>query len=291
MTNLSNTTRLLALAGAAVLAAGIAAPAAAQDGYSWTGPYIGARLGYSWQPNDSDERLLFDTNRDGSFNDTVRTAAGADAFSPGFCGGQAVAATRVGCIHDRQGTSYSGHLGFDYQLGSSLVVGVVGEYGNATVKDSVSGFSTTPASYSLTRTLRGMGTLRARAGFAINNTLIYGTGGGAYGRVRTRFGTTNNANAFVQPNGSDARNSAYSDNRYGYTFGGGIEQRVARNFSIGALFLHTSLSDHDYKLGVRQGTAPATNPFRLVSSGGTDLKRQFPRFGRQEVTVTTSFRF
>lgn len=32
----------------------------------------------------------FDTSLDGNFTDTVRTVAGADAFSPGFCGGAAV---------------------------------------------------------------------------------------------------------------------------------------------------------------------------------------------------------
>lgn len=32
---------------------------------------------------------MFDTNRDGNFNDTVRTTLGANAFSEGFCQGAA----------------------------------------------------------------------------------------------------------------------------------------------------------------------------------------------------------
>ena len=64
-----------------------ATPASAQTGAStsWTGPYVGGQIGVSYIDNDRPQ-VLFDTNRDGTFNDTVRTAAGANAFSPGFCG-------------------------------------------------------------------------------------------------------------------------------------------------------------------------------------------------------------
>ena len=40
------------------------------------------------QPN----QVVFDTNRDGTYGDTVRTIANVDAFSPGFCGGAAMIA-------------------------------------------------------------------------------------------------------------------------------------------------------------------------------------------------------
>lgn len=75
---------------AAVLAAAtfLATPAFAQD-VNWTGFYIGGHVGYGFQPNDDDETILFDTNLDGVFGDTVRTTTGANAFSTGFCGGAA----------------------------------------------------------------------------------------------------------------------------------------------------------------------------------------------------------
>ncbi|MBB5730748.1 hypothetical protein FHS99_003255, partial [Sphingomonas prati] len=69
------------------LAAG--SPAMAQVTDSWTGPYVGGQLGYGFQPKDSGEAVLFDNNLDGTFGDTVNTAAGANAFSPGTCGGSA----------------------------------------------------------------------------------------------------------------------------------------------------------------------------------------------------------
>ncbi len=80
---------LLASAAGTLLAA--ASPASAQTSDSWTGPYVGGRLGLGFQPKDKNETILFDTNLDGSFGDTVNTAAGTNAFSPGFCGGAASA--------------------------------------------------------------------------------------------------------------------------------------------------------------------------------------------------------
>ena len=76
---------------AALLATALASPALAQDSGDWTGFYIGGHVGYAFQPNDDDETILFDTDLDGNFGDTVRTSAGANAFSPGFCGGAATA--------------------------------------------------------------------------------------------------------------------------------------------------------------------------------------------------------
>lgn len=271
------------LGTAALLATLIAAPAAAQDATeSWTGPYAGVRLGYAFQPKNNDETVLFDTNLDGSFGDQVRTGAGADAFSPGFCGGAGAAATAAsGCGDDRDGYDVSAHLGFDVQSGP-LVFGVVGEYGRANVRDDVTAFSTTPANYVLSRRLRDNGNLRARIGFANGQTLIYATGGGSYAKIRNRFTSTNTANAF-STNGNDSV--------YGYNAGGGFDIKVARNFSIGALYLYRNFSDNDFRIRTSRGTAPATNPFLLVNTNGTDFRRSETNFETHSVTAVASFRF
>ena len=76
--------------GACLLLAALpAAPAAAQssDAESWTGPYVGGRLGYAFQRSDKDETVLFDTDLDGSFDNTVTTGTGATPFAR-FCGGR-----------------------------------------------------------------------------------------------------------------------------------------------------------------------------------------------------------
>jgi outer membrane immunogenic protein len=271
--------RYLPLAG---LAIGFAAPALAQDGTSWTGPYVGGQLGYGFQPKDRNETVLFDNNLDGTFGDTVRTAAGANAFSPGTCGGMAVTNTPAGgCSSDRDGVDWKVHAGYDMQFGR-IVLGVVGDYGRATINDSVSTYSTTPASYTMTRRLRDNASIRARAGVALGETLIYGTGGGAWGKIRNSFATTNATNAFSDNGNDDA---------WGYRAGGGIEQRVAPNFSIGAQYLFTSLKDKGYTVRSARGTSPATNPFVLVNANGTDFQRSGTRFNSHVAAVTANFRF
>lgn len=268
----------LASAGMALAALG-AVPAAAQSD-SWTGPYVGGHLGYAFQPDDDDETVLFDTNLDGSFNDVVRTGAGADAFSTGFCGGNALQSRPTsGCADDDDGTDWAVHVGYDYQFGS-LVGGLVAEYGRADITDDVSAFSTTPARYTLRRTLRDQYGLRARLGFAVGDTLVYATGGGARAKIRQRFTTSNAANTFTN-NGDD--------NAWGFKAGGGIEQRFG-NFSVGAQYLYSRFYTDEFIVRA-QGPAPATNPFILVNPAGTDFARSDDEFDSHSAHVTASFRF
>lgn len=257
-------------------------PAVAQS-MNWTGPYVGGRLGYTSQPEDKDETILFDTNLDGEFDDRVNTVTGADAFPRGFCGGAAKNATATTCA-DRDGTEWAAHAGFDYQLGSAIVVGVVAEYGRSDIEDSVTGFSSTPAFYTLTRRLRDHASLRARAGFATGNALVYGTGGLAYGKIARSFSTSNGVNTFTESGNDD-------DDAWGYRVGGGVELRVSRNFSIGAQYLYMSLEDDDYRVRAGGANVPVSNPFILRNAQGTDFRRSGGRFTSNNVSVVTSFRF
>ncbi|RYG36920.1 MAG: hypothetical protein EON93_04415, partial [Burkholderiales bacterium] len=73
------------------------APSAFAQTTDWTGLYVGVQAGLAKELGKTD-RVAFDTNRDGNFNDTVRTTLGADAFSPGFCQGIAKGTTpAAGC--------------------------------------------------------------------------------------------------------------------------------------------------------------------------------------------------
>ncbi|AJP70895.1 outer membrane protein [Sphingomonas hengshuiensis] len=278
------------LTGAALGAFGLLASVAsaqAQDA-EFNGAYVGASLGKSFQGNDGGETIQFDRDLNGSFGDTVVTSAAdaPNAFSPGFCGGAAVAATNVGCSNDRDGTQYAARVGYDIQRGN-FVVGLVGEIGKNQVNDSVSAYSTTPASYTMTRSIDWNAGARLRAGYAVGGrTLAYATGGGAYAKVDHGFATTNTANSFAV--------TSESKDAWGWAAGGGIEQKVGRNFSVGIEYLYTRLNDDDYT--VRAGAltspaTPATNPFLLGNAGGTDLRRADNRFDMHGVRATAAFRF
>jgi outer membrane immunogenic protein len=273
--------KALSLGSAALALMLTASPAMAQSA-DWTGPYFGGRLGYSSQPEDKDETILFDTDLNGTFGDTVNTVAGVNAFSRGFCGGAAGSATSNGCA-DRDGSEWAVHAGYDYQLGSSIVAGLVAEYGRSTIVDSVTAFSSTPAFYTFTRRLRDHASIRARLGFALGDTLVYGTGGAAYGKIRHSFTTSNTANTFTSA-GDD-------EDSWGYRAGGGVEQRVSDNFSIGAQYLYTSLEDDDFTVRAGGTNLPVSNPFLRTNPGGTDFARSSSRFTSHNVSVTANFRF
>jgi outer membrane immunogenic protein len=269
----------IVIAAAATVA--LAAPAAAQTA-DWTGFYAGGRIGYAATPLDSSERVLFDKNLDGDFSDTVTTAAGANAFSPGFCNGTAnsgLAADR--CDSDNDGLDYAVHAGADYQFGRIVVGGLV-EYGKAKVTSSASAFSTTPASYTLTREMRGTFGARARIGLDLQGTLPYVTAGVVRAKVRSSFRTTNTANAFATEDSSGSQN--------GYRLGGGFERRFGP-LAIGALYLFTNVKDDDFRVNVTRGTAAATNPFVLTNAGGTQFRRSEDRFKTHSASLTASYRF
>ncbi len=275
----------------AALACVLVTPAVAQDDTGradWTGPYVGGSLGLSWQPNfdrDTLERLKFDTNGDGVYGDAVRTAGGADAFLPGFCRGRALGSVPGTCSGDKdQRVAFAGHVGYDMQFGN-IVIGAVVEAGRSMIGNSVSGFSSTPASYVLSRRIDWDGAARLRAGYALGTgTLVYGTGGLAYAKIKNSFATTNTFNTFTE--------SDTDKDEWGWTAGGGIEQRITDSFSIGVLYRYTRFKTDGYTVRAGQGTPPsATNPFVITPAGFTDIQRTNDVFDSQSVRVTASLRF
>ena len=271
---------LLAVSAAPLLAV----PAFAQDrdpAQDFNGPYISIGGGASLQGNDRGETLTFDTNRDGTYGDPVNTAGGTDAFAPGFCNGAATGTANSGCRNDRDGAEFFGRLGYDRRMGN-FVLGAVVEGGHSVARDSVSGFSTTPASYTMSREANYQANARLRAGYTPGGgALFYVTGGGAYARLDNKFATSNTVNSFAD-NGKT--------NAWGYAVGGGAEVMVTNNIGLGLEYLYTDVKDKDYVVNVGAGTAPATNPF-LLNGGGTDIRRSDPNFRTHSVRGTLSYRF
>lgn len=279
----------------------VAVPAAAQDmgaqdnpnrdpGVSrgFSGIYVGASGGYDVQPNDGGSTILFDRNLDGRFGDSVLTGAGANAFAPGFCNGAAQGAQGPqnggpGCRNDKDGWSYNARVGFDTQVGR-IVYGVVGEFGKTNITDSVTGFSSTPANYVMTREIDWEAAVRARAGYTPNDsTLFYGTFGPSYARIDRDFSSSQSTNTFTQ---SGKRN------QFGFQGGGGIEQRIGDNFSIGMEYVYHQYRDNDFRV---RAAGPAGTPFTNATNGGTvngtDFRRSDEQFRWHSLRATAAFRF
>lgn len=279
------------LAATVLAATTLAAPAFAQDAAPvsegrdshFNGVYIQGFGGYSAQNNDTSERLKFDTDGDGKYNNSVTTTTGANAFSPGFCTGKAGGATRAaGCRSDRDGAEYGGRIGYDRRMGDFVVGGLI-EGAKTEAKDAVSGYSTTPASYAIQREMDWSASARLRAGYTPGGgALFYVTGGGSYAKLDHSFYTTNTANSFDEHRDSKGV--------WGWQAGGGTEIMVADHVSLGLEYLYNRYSDNKYNVEVGRGTAPVTNPF-LLGSGTTRLKNSDKNFDYHSLRATVGFRF
>lgn len=279
-------TRTLLIASAfASLGATLAPIASAQDS-DWSGPYLGLGAGYSFKSDE--EVMVFDTDRDGVFDDTVRTGTGADAFSPGFCRGAAIGASVLnGCRTSDGNTNLSARAGYDLQFGQ-WVVGAVADYSAVSLGDDVSGFSTTPAaSYTFTRDLNSLAAVRARGGWAGKSGLLYATGGLAWADMDQSFTTTNTVNTFTPAGDSEVT---------GYQVGLGYEVKlddvwlIGSGWSLGLEYLWTSLDTSDFEVAVGPGTAPATNPFLIADPTGTDIRRTKDVFEYSTLGFTLNWR-
>lgn len=277
--------KIVPAASLALLMAGVAAPAPAQSSPDWSGPYIGIYGGVIDSNEEAGERLVFDRDFDGAFDDTVVTTSGADAFSPGSCDGAANNQLAAGgCNKDDRGPEGGVRLGYDFQFGG-LVAGVVGEWSAVNLNDTVTSFSTTPANYVFGREVDSIAAIRARMGVAAGSGLYYVTAGAAQADVTNTFRTTNGANSFTVTQNEDKAD--------GFQLGAGVEWRLAPGLSLTGEYMYTDLQADDYIIRVgNTGTTPATNPFILPpNTAGTDMTRSNGNMEMHALRIGMNLRF
>jgi outer membrane immunogenic protein len=110
--------------------------------------------------------------------------------------------------------------------------------------------------------LRWLGTVRGRFGYTFGNTLVYATGGWAFGGVRS----TVEASRFF--GGLDATFSgSYSAIRNGWVVGGGIEHAFTNMLSLRIEYIHFDLGNFTYLVSRVTGTASASVPDTWFADG------------------------
>ena len=172
--------------------------------YDWNGVYIGVQGGWAWGHS---EWIYTGTN----------TAIGSVEPNGGLVGGT---------------------LGYNWHTGP-YVFGLEGDYGWAKIRSSNP--CPNPA-FDCRATLESFGTFRGRAGMAFGNTLLYATGGLAFGDQNVR--TVNLAGLAVAPSGSPVNGETKF--QFGWTLGGGIEYGFAPGWSAKIEGLYYDLSADRY---------------------------------------------
>jgi outer membrane immunogenic protein len=175
-----------------------AAPVAAT--YNWSGFYVGAFGGVTTGDYDF-------TGTDGT--DTLDLSVSGS----GFLGGA--------------------QIGYDQQFGQ-FVLGAVADIAatnhEAEITAAVPGFGAVQAE----STLKYLGTVRARAGFAMDDLLIYAHGGYAYGETEQTLSATGIGSV-----------STDNDVKHGFAVGAGVEYAVTDTISFQTEYSYTDLGDDE----------------------------------------------
>jgi outer membrane immunogenic protein len=187
------------VAAAAAAAALITTPAAAADLYRKAPAYAAAPLNiYNWNGAYVGVNLGYQWGKTTNWGTNPN----------GFMGG--------------------GQVGYNWHVHPNWVLGLEGDIQG-------SGADDTFAPYKFSNPW--FGTVRGRAGYAMNNVLVYATGGLAYGGQRVDLGALTESQAHL-----------------GWTVGAGVEVGLTPNWSAKAEYLYLRLEDQGYALtGLQHG--------------------------------------
>lgn len=177
--------------------------------FTWSGPYVGGHVGYTWGNYKGD---LAD-----NFGDFTSFNTGFD----GFIGGG-----HIGWNWDsNQYGRFLPGLGLDL---SHWIIGIEGDVdgtaANRTVSQFVSANGFFPGFFPLVNASANIGvqaSVRGRIGYAWDRLMIFATGGVAFADFNTDIST---------PFGGGGR----SNTRTGWTVGGGVEYGISNNWLIRA---------------------------------------------------------
>ncbi|CAB4324823.1 porin family protein [Brucella sp. 6810] len=190
----------------------VAEPApVAVDTFSWTGGYIGINAGYAGgkfkHPFSVAGLPTAGMNEEGG-----ALSGSLDVTSSGFVGGV--------------------QAGYNWQLDNGFVLGAEADFQGSTVKGDISAHLDDLDGNAETK-VEWFGTVRARLGYtATERLLVYGTGGLAYGKVKSSLG--------IEDWGVSS-----SKTKAGWTVGAGAEYAINNNWTLKSEYLYTDLGKHD----------------------------------------------
>ena len=155
--------------------------------------------------------------------------------------------------HSRREALAAARLGYNLQTGS-FVFGVETDFQGAGISNSVTGTSVNNADVTSQQSIDWFGTVRGRLGVAFGNTLVYGTGGFAYGNVNQR--TNYSGDVF-----------ASNTTQTGYAVGGGIEYKFTPAWSLKAEYQYIDLGSEKLTDSLGNTTSPLDTNFQTARVG------------------------
>jgi outer membrane immunogenic protein len=216
----------------------------------WTGYYVGLNAGATWGGQNG-----IDVVSAGTFNPS--------GYNPAIMNqGAAGATAHLSNGNDNGGFIGGGQIGYNYQVANWVfgieadIQGISGGSRNFTASTSVMDNNGLPVTTQLeaSKQLDYLGTVRGRLGFLATPTLLlYGTGGLAYGGVKSSASISQlHVPDFAPGTTSGSTAASFSEARAGWTAGAGLEWLFMPNWSAKAEYLYYDLGDVSYSAGLLQ---------------------------------------
>jgi outer membrane immunogenic protein len=256
--------------------------------FTWTGLYVGINAGYTWSNSNT-----VDVSTVNTFNNTAALSAVGLTYGPA-----AALGSTDSLPVKTSGFIGGGQIGYNFQFANSFVAGIEADIqGIVGASGSASAFTVTPrtpffppdtvaTSLFVTKRIDYLGTLRGRLGFLVTPTLLaYGTGGLAYGGVRS---STSISGAEVPNTGSTdfAGFGSLSNSRVGWTAGGGLEWLFAPNWSVKVEYLYYDLGRASFSLSPLTTFLTGTNTVTF-----TNASQSSTRFNGNVVRAGLNYHF
>jgi outer membrane immunogenic protein len=180
-----------------------------------------------------------------------------------------------------------GFLGYRIQFGS-VVAGIEGDINAKSGSASYSAYSANlyrAETFTGTASQGGDGSIRGRLGYLVTPwTMVYGTGGVAFGKVSGSFGYAAHEIDLCSPCASVTGGGSWSTTRTGATGGGGVETLITPNLTVRLEYRYTDLGTFSENVALRTfcaGTCSSPSSNASISL--------HPTF--QTVTVGVGFNF
>ncbi|QND52877.1 porin family protein [Phyllobacterium sp. 628] len=196
-------------------------PLLAEPSFTWTGFYAGVNAGYGF---GGDDRVGLRTG--GIFRGSI-----GDLENSGFLGGA--------------------QIGYNYQI-NNIVLGLEADFQGGDINDDLS-TAFLGSEVDAHSKINWFGTVRPRLGYAFDRTMIYGTGGLAYGNVKYSVSI------------DDVNDIESSKTRAGWTAGAGAEHAFTDHLTAKLEYQYINLGSR--KIGDDVLSTEATSDFHSVRIG------------------------
>lgn len=214
--------------------------------FSWSGLYGGINIGYG-----------FDSDND------IQTTGQAAINVTNVAGGARPGQVKL----DSDGVIAGGQFGYNWQIMPNWLIGIEADIAGTDINDTrnvvtvpLNGIGTLNNVFN--NELNYFGTVRGRFGYVVDRTMLFATGGFAYG------GVTNTV-SFFGPAGQLQFVGSSRDTETGYAVGGGIEHFFSDSFSVKAEYLYYDLGSTTVNVAVVPGSG----------GGGTGYNSRFENEG------------